>query len=837
MTDRGRLIRRRRAAPIQRTPAEGLSLPGRRRGRARVHRRTRRSALLVLFMALFMLSPVAPAGANPFGGDPCRPADSPAPEAYGSGTDGLIKPPDYPNQKLRTTPPERLTYYDRYGTAGQSWYAVDMGCSDAMAMMGNALANTTFTLVRAIDRTTISVYQAAASESLLGWLKRTVDGVISGIGKTFNAQYWAWVVILGAMWLAWWGLVRRRASKVAEGTIWMVAAMVALIWLVARPGDFTTLGTKVSEATSAAFNAALPQSDTKGTTCIPSPSGRDPVSSTEVDATTRNANGLWVALVCKPWLMGEFGTTDPNAKIVKENADKLLWSQAVDLSETHGGQKVDLGKKADAYKEVTENIKEDYPGVYPVFQGKQWTSRLAVSFGALFAALVAGMLILVIAIALIVVKISFLLLLVAGPIFLGIGIHPGIGRVIAIRWLELLLSMLLKQAALIGVLALLLWSYGLILGETLPWGLQILLIALVTFAAFIYRKPFQHLFSAVGYSAVGSREKSDAQLQKSVTEVRKNTAAVAAAAVPGAAGYRLARWGRGDDAEGTEAGTAVADRRAGAEGATADSAGALAGKSRGGAPVAGSGRARDGAPPLNLPSRSGAGGAKSLGDAAGADAAGGTGVVAVRPGGGPGRGSSGGAEGGSGGGSSGGGSGRGSGKTPAGSGTGVGRPTSWAGGGRAPAGDGDGVSAVGSGRRGRSGGSGGPGGSGGSSGSGGSGGSGGSAGSGGSGGSGRSGRSERRGGAEGGSGGGGRSLFGGRSGGSGGDHSRTPARSSGGSPDPASGVPRPRPGGGSGTDGGARREPPPLWGGREADSAPPIPFWLRPVDRDGDRDA
>lgn len=522
---------------IQQSPAQGLDLG---RGDGRRRRGPRRSALLTLILALFMfgLTPIASAG--PFGGDPCRPSDSPAPEQYGAGADGMIKPPNYPDDKLKATPPSQLTYYDRYGTAGQSWYAVDMGCSDAMAMMGNALANTTFTLVRAIDRTTISVYQAAASESLLSWLKNTVDGVISQMGKTFNARYWSWVVILGAITLAWWGLVRKRASKVTEGVIWMVAAMVALIWLIARPADFTTLGTKVSGATSAAFNAALPQSDTKGSTCIPAPAppagqpAQPPAA--QPDATTRNANGLWVALVCKPWLMGEFGTTDPNAKIVKDNADKLLASQAVDLPETYGQQKVDLAKKADAYKDVSKNVKENYSGSYALFQGKNWTSRLAVAFGGLFAALVAGLLILVIAIALIVVKIAFLLLLVAGPIFLGIGIHPGIGRVIAIRWLELLLSMLLKQAALIGVLSLLLWAYGLILGETLPWGLQILLIALVTCAAFVYRKPFQHLFSAVGYSAVGAREKSEAHLDKSVAEARKNTVGVAAAVVPGASG-------------------------------------------------------------------------------------------------------------------------------------------------------------------------------------------------------------------------------------------------------------------------------------------------------------
>ncbi|WP_301175220.1 type IV secretion system protein [Actinomadura geliboluensis] len=791
-------------ARLQRSPGEGLDRavldrPGRRRRRPRA----RRSAVVLLLMALFTVGLSPMAGANPIfpsPNDACRPADNPPPEQYGSGTDGMIKPPDYPNEKLQKTPVEQLTYYDRYGTAGQTWYAVDMGCSDGMALMGNALANTTFTIVRAVDRTTISVYQAAASDSLLGWLKDTVDGVISNIGKTFNARYWSWVVILGAMWLAWWGLVRKRASKVTEGVIWMVAAMVALVWLIARPADFTTLGTKTSEATSAAFNAALPQSDTKGGTCIPRPDGKpDPATSQNLDATTRNANGLWVALVCKPWLQGEFGTTDPNAKIVKENADKLLWSQAVDLPETYGGNKVDLGKKADAYKDVTKNIKDNYPQSYSLFQGKNWQNRLAVAFGGLFAALVAGLLIMVIAIALIVVKIAFLLLLVAGPIFLGIGIHPGIGRVIAVRWLELLLSMLLKQAALIGVLSLLLWAYSLILGETLPWGLQVLLIALVTFAAFIYRKPFQHLFSAVGYSAVGSREKSEAQLNKSVTEARRSTTGVAAAVVPGAAGYRLGKWAKreatseaaagaqGDAATGTA--VAVADRRTGAgagEGPSPEEAPVLAAKPRGagGAIAASQGRSRRGAPPLNLPTRAGA-----LGDRA-ADGGGNSGgVSAAKPGAG---------------------AAAGGGKPSSGTGPGTGtvRPTSWSGRG----GSGGGVS-----------------------GGGGNGGSGGGSGSGGGGGwFAGAGRGRSGGGSNGGSGGSGGS--GGGSGGSGGGA-------------PAANIPRQR-GAGAGDGGsngappaqgpGGRQQPPPLWGGRrDSGEGPPIPFWLRPVDRpsgEADRD-
>ena len=126
--------------------------------------------------------------------------------------------------------------------------------------------------------------------------------------------------------------------------------------------------------------------------------------------------------------------------------------------------------------------------------------------------MVAGVLILLIAVTLILLKLGFLLLLIVGPFFLLIGTHPGFGRVIALRWFEMLVGVLLKQAAVALVLSVLLYSYSLIMGTSdavLPWALKILMIALVTVAVFIYRRPFQHLFSAVGYGMIGSTERAE----------------------------------------------------------------------------------------------------------------------------------------------------------------------------------------------------------------------------------------------------------------------------------------------------------------------------------------
>jgi hypothetical protein len=225
-----------------------------------------------------------------------------------------------------------------------------------------------------------------------------------------------------------------------------------------------------------------------------------------------------------------------------------------------------------------------------------------------------------------------------------VGTHPGFGRVIALRWGELLIGVLLKEAAIAIVLSVLLYAYSLIMGTSdavLPWALKILMISLVTVAVFIYRKPFTHLFSAVGYGVIGSRDQADAHLARAGSTAAGNTRDAATVAVPGFAAYRAARWARRNPAQAAGVAAQVATA-----GATAGTAGALAGAAAAGGPggkgaaeagaaeagagaapdhtvspgagAAAMGRARAGAnaapgrtpPPLDLPPRSAEGAAR-----------------------------------------------------------------------------------------------------------------------------------------------------------------------------------------------------------------------------------
>ena len=288
----------------------------------------------------------------------------------------------------------------------------------------------------------------------------------------------------------------------------------------------------------------------------------------------QNANELWTVLVCKPWLDGEFGTTvyttGKGAKptVVNQYGRQLLWAQAIAANENATPSLITA--KENTYAGIAAAIKQNDPAVYSLFQGNQYPTRLEIAFAALFAALVAGVLVLLIAITLIILKLGFLLLLVAGPFFLIVGTHPGFGRVVALRWFEMLIGVLLKQAAIALVLSVLLYAYSLIMGTsdaTLPWALKILMIALVTVAVFIYRKPFVHLFSAVGYGMVGSRDRSDTELARAGNAARRNTVDAATVGVPGFAAYRAARWARRNPAQ--AAGVAAQVAVAGGAGAAA----------------------------------------------------------------------------------------------------------------------------------------------------------------------------------------------------------------------------------------------------------------------------
>jgi hypothetical protein len=86
---------------------------------------------------------------------------------------------------------------------------------------------------------------------------------------------------------------------------------------------------------------------------------------------------------------------------------------------------------------------------------------------------------------------------------------------------------------------------------------------------FIYRKPFQHLFSSVGYGMLGAEERANVSWRESGFGFRRVTAGAAGVVVPGTGASRASRWARrGTVADGTGDAAAADSGAVAAAGAT-----------------------------------------------------------------------------------------------------------------------------------------------------------------------------------------------------------------------------------------------------------------------------
>ena len=204
----------------------------------------------------------------------CQPS-LPEPEPANAGIDAMVAPPSSGKQPA--------TLYEQYGVAGDYWAATNLQCSDMTSLIGNNVAGMVFDAAKSIDRVTITVYQSAAGEGILSWLQRVTDTLITSLGKAIYFPYLAVVVILAAIWLAWQGLIRKRATRTIEGTVWMVVACAAAIFLIGKPAEVTGLGRGVSDGISQTLNVAFAKLPSPGpTSCVPLQKGDPQVAAVDL---------------------------------------------------------------------------------------------------------------------------------------------------------------------------------------------------------------------------------------------------------------------------------------------------------------------------------------------------------------------------------------------------------------------------------------------------------------------------------------------------------------------------------------------------------------------------
>ncbi|MPZ74862.1 MAG: hypothetical protein GEU74_16895, partial [Nitriliruptorales bacterium] len=412
----------------------------------------------------------------------------PQPAFVGTGTDALIRAPDLRHGN-------KPTLYERFGGQG---YILDQPSDPGVGGGGsaNAVAGTTFATAVWLAQAVVATLQWAFSLNLFDFLGEAVTPLVRAVRSVVYTPFVSTVVIAAGLWMIWQGMVRRRGTVAFQGMAWTVAALAVGAAFLAQPRAVLDgpgqLGTRLSRGVLTGVSVVDPRTGpADGTTTAATFNGN------RGDMQLRlAADRFWRVFIHQPWTVMQFG----EARAARRFGEPLLAATTITRDEQR-----DIGNDPDALTALVEGKQEAYttlqeqileePRSADWFRGRRSVERVGLATLTLAGVVVGGVVLLIVACAIVLTQVALLLLVMAAPVALLLGIHPGTGRVIALRWAQLAAGLLLKRVVLGVLLALLLVINGIVLDATYPlgWFVTMGVQSLMVTAVIVYRKPFLKL--------------------------------------------------------------------------------------------------------------------------------------------------------------------------------------------------------------------------------------------------------------------------------------------------------------------------------------------------------
>lgn len=416
-------------------------------------------------------------------------------EAYGANAYGFHSG-TLPN-------PRQNGFIQNAQNIGQNFQSLVPGAANIQNDLANALAGVVLGWLLAIGTLCAGTLEWTFTKEMAGGLisgpnslnSGTLDLVVNYLGQHIYGAFLLAAVVVAGLWVAWYGVARRRMTVVVESLVWVVLATSVAALFMRFPGQAVGGLDYVSLTASQAILGTVSQADPTihGST--------DPVYSRDPGnpafAGLRAAvDRYWEVYVYKPWEVAEFGSI----QFANQRAGTTLSGNKTFAEyDLQARQSNDSSMQTDLDQAVA-NATANNSGVKDWYEGNHGGERLAIMVMALFTMLIASALLIVIAGSVLLAQLGLILLTMVAPLFFLLGIHPGIGRRIFVRWAELMVGFLLRRVMYSAFLAVILVVGSLIIATTAgtSWGLAAVLQVALLVAAFIYRKPFAALFHQVG---------------------------------------------------------------------------------------------------------------------------------------------------------------------------------------------------------------------------------------------------------------------------------------------------------------------------------------------------
>lgn len=471
-------------------------------------RRGARLALTLLFMVAGLL--LVPSSASAVNW--CEEKSAPKPKTTGQGVDSVLNNEDVIDRG------DVKGLYEQYLMSGTTWFVIveSEDCFDEQRTQAwPFLYDILWGAARGIDMAAIEALRFAV-DTPMDALEEVVVDVVEQMRDTIWRPLLPAITILGAVTLAWWGLVRKRATLTFEGAIWMIAATTLGLWVLMAPAGFMRIVDTVVTTGDEVMSAAVTNvsGDSSEGRCIPdSPEITRAFQEDYSEFVARQQSELvWESLVCRTWLVGAFGSGPAAEELAGDHARDVIAAQALTRTESMSvGINTDedgtdeyyddlVDTKQGEFETVSGEIQDAHTPTWDMFRGSEGGDRTMAALVGLVAALTGGLLILVAAVGLLICKLGVILLMLTSPIFFLMGIHPGRGRTILLRWWELLLGLILKQWMWMAMVLLLVLTLNVIISTVQPYGLALVLMVALVAAVFKFKDPLWGTLTHVSFS-------------------------------------------------------------------------------------------------------------------------------------------------------------------------------------------------------------------------------------------------------------------------------------------------------------------------------------------------
>lgn len=442
---------------------------------------------------------------------------------------------------------------ERYkdGTAAEyddeNAYFANGECFPSAQVFSAAASNAIFSLTKVTVFVSGFVYETAfeSSSTAIQQMQEQIGLVITpengtrGLKDTLYLDFLVPVIMISALYLGWVGMVKRKQSEALSAGLWMMGSAITGLLLLLNPmfipnaanglvnGVTDAVMTGITEsAVSNTQNVGSTSEVTSNLCSVPEASTNDADQKRRISRVTQCV--LWYSFVYTPWASGQYGYTpgDPAGEAVftqnhalrsdvslgSEPAQPLTWPiYQVDAQTFSHNDGVNWDGKADAWQNIPMGqLGEGSAGndtvVNTVWKGDSSFGLISKALFSLIAAGGAGFMIITLGMSMIVFEIGLIVLMMMAPLFLLIGVHPGFGRRVALRWLETIISITLKRIVLSVLLGVMITFYSIVIAipqSDLPWIGSVIMIIAISIAGIKYKDTLTDMFANVNLGGGG----------------------------------------------------------------------------------------------------------------------------------------------------------------------------------------------------------------------------------------------------------------------------------------------------------------------------------------------